>query len=275
MPKTILITGATTGIGRHAALRLARSGHRVIATGRDTDALEALRVEGSLNVLQLDVTDRASLAQAVAGVAALTEGRGLDVLINNAGYGETAPMLEVSEADVRAMYETNVFGLLAVTRAFLPAMVARRSGRIVNVGSIAGRVTLPFFGAYSSTKFAVEAISDAMRLELRNLGIRVVLVEPAAVISEFSKTSVRKVKTEQPESPYASIHRRSHQIKAVIDSISSDPAVVSRIIEHAVTTEDPRARYVSPFWGHLMVATRALLPPHALDWAVSKVLGLG
>ncbi len=276
--QTILITGTTTGIGRHAALHLARAGHHLIATGRSTKALEALRVEAAglrLDVVTLDVTDRASLADAAEEVMRLTDGRGVDVLVNNAGYGEMAPMLEVREADVRAMYETNVFGLLAVTQAFLPAMVARGRGRIVNISSVGGRGTLPLFGAYNSTKYAVESLSDAMRMELRPLGIHVVIIEPAATKTEFANTSVRKVDTyRRADSPYAPVYARIDEIKAQAERLAADPSVISRAIERAVTARAPRARYVAPFIGQVLVALSAWLPTRAFDWLMSRSMGV-
>src|SRR5215470_1189300 len=181
--KTVLITGATAGIGRTTALHLARLGHHVIASGRKPTELARLATEaqglaGKLDVIPLDVTRPESIAAAVEAVAKLTADRGLDALINNAGFGVLGPTSEISDAELRRQYETNVFGLMAVTRAFLPAMRARRAGRIINVSSVGGRITLPYFGVYNSTKYAVESLSDALRYELHPLGIAVVLIEP-------------------------------------------------------------------------------------------------
>ncbi|HEY5938957.1 MAG TPA: SDR family NAD(P)-dependent oxidoreductase, partial [Kofleriaceae bacterium] len=155
--KTILITGATAGIGRMSALFLAKQGHHVIASGRKVDELAKLKVEATgfkLDTLVLDVTSANSIAEAVGEVSRLTGGHGLDVLVNNAGFGVLGPSSEISDSEMRRQYETNVFGLMAVTRAFIPQMRARRSGRIINVSSVGGRMTLPYFGVYNSTKYA-------------------------------------------------------------------------------------------------------------------------
>jgi len=147
-------TGATAGIGRMTALHLAKRGHRVIATGRKSAELAKLKTEAGdlpLDTLQLDVTSAASIASAVQAIDALTAGRGIDLLVNNAGFGVLGPTSEIDDADVRAQFETNVFGLMSVTRAFLPQMRARRSGRIINISSVGGRITLPYFGVYNST----------------------------------------------------------------------------------------------------------------------------
>ena len=156
--KIVLITGATAGIGRMSALHLARLGHHVIASGRKVAELAKLKDEAAglkLDTLVLDVTSAASIASAVEEVSRLTGGHGLDVLVNNAGFGILGPTSEIDDGEMRRQFETNVFGLMSVTRAFLPRMQQRRSGRIINISSVGGRVTLPYFGVYNATKYAV------------------------------------------------------------------------------------------------------------------------
>ena len=195
--QSILITGATSGIGRDAAVRLARRGHLVLAGGRRPDALAALALAGQgrgaglLEPLPLDVTDPASVEAARELVDRRTGGRGLDVLVNNAGFALPGPLETLAERDLRELFDTNVFGLLAVTRAFVPAMRERGQGRVVNVGSIMGRVAMPLLGAYNATKHAAAAITDVLRMELAPFGITVVLVEPGAIrtASSTSPTS--------------------------------------------------------------------------------------
>jgi NAD(P)-dependent dehydrogenase (short-subunit alcohol dehydrogenase family) len=190
--QSILITGATSGIGRDAALRLARAGHLVLAGGRRPDALAALArdARGRLEPVTLDVTDPASVAAARALVERRTGGRGLDVLVNNAGYALPGPLEALAERDLRELFDTNVFGLLAVTRAFVPAMRERGQGRVVNVGSIMGRVAMPLLGAYNATKHAVAAMTETLRMELAPFGITVVLVEPGAVRTGFASRAL-------------------------------------------------------------------------------------
>ena len=160
--KTILITGATSGIGRAAAESLAQAGHDVIASGRKQGVLDELKAHVGTNIrtVILDVTDTASIAKAHEDVLEMTDGEGVDVLINNAGYGLAGPLDQLTEEDLRAQFETNVFGLMATTKAFLPEMRDRGEGRILNVSSVGGRVTFPFLGAYHGTKYAVEAFSE-------------------------------------------------------------------------------------------------------------------
>lgn len=278
--QTILITGATTGIGRHAALHLAKAGHRVIATGRNTDALDTLHAEAraaglALDTLRLDVTSPESIAAAVTDVDRLTNGRGVDVLVNNAGYGIAAPLIETPDAEIRGQYETNVFGLMAVTRAFAPRMLARRAGRIVNISSGGGRVTLPMFGAYNSTKYAVESLSDALRLELRPFGVRVVLIEPGPIASEFSNRSVQSAGRHQgADSRYAALFAHADAMKQRTDAMSAPPIVVSRAIERAITRARPAPRYVVPLSTRLGVFFAELLPTFLVDWALRRAFGL-
>lgn len=274
----ILITGATTGIGRNAALHLARQGHKVIATGRNTAALADLAREAkgtSLETLRLDVTDAKSIEEAAREVDRMTEGYGLDVLVNNAGYGSAAPIIESPDAEVRGQYETNVFGLLAVTRAFAPKMMDRRSGRILNVGSVGGRVTLPLFGAYNSTKYAVESISDGLRRELAPFGVFVSIIEPGPIKTEFSNRSVVDVARYQDQSSrYAKIFARADELKKQTDQMSADPIVVVRAIERAIVSRRPAARYIAPFSTALGLFFMQLMPTGLLDWVMRKMSGL-
>jgi short-subunit dehydrogenase len=195
--------------------------------------------------------------------------------VNNAGYGAMAPLMEVREADVRAMYDTNVFGLLAVTQAFLPEMARRGAGRVVNVSSGGGRVTLPLFGVYNSTKHAVESLSDAMRMELKPLGIRVVVVEPGATKTEFANTSVRKMASYRRDgSPYGALYARTGELKAQIEGPAADPIVVVRALERALAASRPRARYIAPFSARIMVALAAWLPTPMLDCLLTSMFGM-
>ena len=192
--RTVLVTGATAGIGRHVALDLASRGHRVFATGRNAQALASLAAEATsrgleLSAVVLDVTSAQSIADAAAAVRAQTGGHGVDILVNNAGYGQGGPLLELSDATLRDQFDTNVFGLMAVTRAFVPEMLARGRGWILNVSSVGGRVTFPFFGAYHASKYALEALSDALRAELRGFGVHVAIIEPGPIESRSSPSA--------------------------------------------------------------------------------------
>ncbi len=275
--QTILITGATSGIGRHAALHLAKKGHRVIATGRNEKALAELKARAGapLETLRLDVTDAASIEQAKAEVDERTGGVGLDVLVNNAGYGTLGPTELITDADMRAQYDVNVFGLMAVTRAFLPAMRARGRGRIVNVSSLGGRTTLPLFGVYNSTKYAVESLSDALRMELAPFGIDVSLIEPGVIDTGFGDRSMLEVaKYRHADSPYAPVLDRAEELRKMTDRTAVGPACISRAIERAATARWPKARYVAPLRARFMVAFLIALPTRWADFIMRQLVGL-
>jgi short-subunit dehydrogenase len=274
---TILITGCTSGIGRHAALHLANKGHRVFATGRNAAALAALKAEAPANLetLTLDVTSADSIAFAKAAIDAKTAGAGVDVLVNNAGYGLLGPTEMISDAEMRAQYETNVFGLMAVTRAFLPAMHARGAGRIINVSSIGGLVTLPFFGVYNSTKYAVESLSDAMRVELALFGIHVSLIEPGVIDTGFTDRSMQEVaRFRSADSRYAPVLARADELRKMSDRSAVGPACISNAIERAATDRRPRARYLAPFRAAIIVAIARRMPTRVVDFVMRLSVGL-
>ncbi len=204
--KTVLITGGTDGLGRAAALLLAEQGYRVFAAGRSTEkraALDLLAGERQLplETTEMDVCDDTSVERAVAEVRA-TAGS-IDVLVNNAGVGYMAVMEEIQMEHLRQQFETNFFGAVRVTQAVLPEMRARRRGRIVNISSAAGKVALPLFGPYSGSKFALEGMTDALRLEVYPFGIDVVLIEPGYIRTGFQSVSA------ELSSPYAAAGRNT------------------------------------------------------------------
>jgi short-subunit dehydrogenase len=271
--KTVLVTGATAGIGRMTALYLAQQGHHVIATGRKVAELAALKVEAGalkLDTMPLDVTSDTSIAAAVRAVNELTSGRGLDVLVNNAGFGVLGPTSEISDAEMRRQYDTNVFGLMAVTRAFIPSMRDRGQGRIINVSSVGGRITLPYFGVYNSTKYAVESLSDALRYELRPFGIDVVLIEPGVIRTNFEATAVQGLQA-MTDSPYAAALAKYEQMSKSADRFAANPIVIAKAIQRAVTARRPSARYVAPRWNAGLFWFRALVPTRVWDWSMRRI----
>ncbi len=278
--KIILITGATAGIGREAALHLAARGHRVIATGRREAALASLTAEAKtrgfeLDTIRMDVTSEASIAEARELIERLTDGHGVDVLINNAGYGLAAPLVEATDADLRAQFDTNVFGLMAVTRAFAPAMIARRAGRIVNVASIGGRFTLPMMGAYHASKYAVEALSDALRNELAPFGIDTVIIEPGPIRTEFAeRLNASASPYRNADSPYAAVIERAERVEQRTMAMAPGPEPVARAIARAVESRWPRTRYVTPVSNVVLLALLRALPTRLVDWALRAVMGL-
>ena len=275
--QTILVTGATAGIGRHTALALARRGHRVIATGRKRPLLEQLRAElpeARIDLVELDVNDVASIERASAEVDRLTDGYGVDVLINNAGFGQMGAVLDVPDEAVLAQFQTNVHGLLRVTRAFAPAMIRRGSGRIVNVSSVGGRIVFPMSGIYHGTKYAVEALSDALRMELAPHGISVSILEPGAIRSSFGDTAVKNIPQVPSTSPWAPAYSLTGAVMARYEQLAPAPTAVLSAITHAVESSWPRARYVAPRYNRVALALAAWLPSWLFDAVLRRPFGL-
>lgn len=263
--KIVLITGATSGIGRATAVRLAEAGYRVFGAGRKPESLRALEQEG-VEALPLDITRSASIAEARSEIVIRTGGHGVDILVNNAGFGVATPIELATDDDWRRQFETNVFGLAAVTRAFLPEMRKRGSGRIINISSINGRFTLPFLGLYNASKYAVESLSDALRMEIAGAGIRVVLVEPGPTRSEFADRAASHLATlDQTSSPYAAQLERVASIQAQFDKRSATADSVAAVIERAARARRPSARYVAPASAGVLLWLMTRLPTRWTD----------
>jgi NADP-dependent 3-hydroxy acid dehydrogenase YdfG len=265
-----LITGCSTGIGRATATALAAAGCQVVATARHPETLDGL---GAAMALPLDVTDETSIEAAV-GAALERYGR-IDVLVNNAGYAIRGAVEELDVDAVARMFDVNVLGMIRMVRAVAPVMRAQGSGRIVNVGSLAGKLGGPTNGAYAATKHAVEPLSDAMRWELAPFGLRVILVEPGAIRTRFEETVARGsgAVLERGDSPYAPLYARVAAANARIRATEPGPEAVARVILGALRARRPHARYPAavPFAARLAMA----LPDPGKDLVVRRLYGLG
>jgi NAD(P)-dependent dehydrogenase (short-subunit alcohol dehydrogenase family) len=273
--KAVLITGCSTGIGRATALRLAAAGHPVYATARRPETLTDLETAGC-NVLACDGTDEASMRAAVEAVEKSAGAVG--ALVNNAGYGSEGPVEEVPMEEVRRQFETNVFGLARMCQLVLPGMRRQGFGRIVNISSMGGRMTLPGGGFYHATKYAVEAISDALRFEVRGFGVDVVVIEPGAIKTEFGNTAIDKIDASAAsDSPYAKFREvLKDQIRGFYEGpmamLAADADAVAKTIEKAITARRPRTRYVITAGAHMMIGMRRWLPDRGWDAAMRTML---
>lgn len=272
MAPVALVTGATSGIGAATARRLAARGLVVYGAARRADRLAELASAG-IRPLPLDLTDDATLTAGVAQVLE-TEGR-IDVLVNNAGYGAYGAVEDVPPQEARRQVEVNLFGVARMAQLVLPAMRSRRSGTIVNVTSMGGRFATPFGGWYHATKFAVEGLSDALRQEVAPFGVRVVVVEPGAIRTEWGGIAMDSALARSGDGAYGDRVRR--MVAAIGDGESgigsSDPDVVARVIERAVTTARPRTRYVVGRGARPVLAARRVLPDRVFDALVARTLG--
>jgi NADP-dependent 3-hydroxy acid dehydrogenase YdfG len=258
MSKVVLITGCSTGIGRDLAMQLANSGYAVVATARNVETLDDLQVAMKL---PLDVTQPESIQKAVDSV--LQKYGRIDVLVNNAGYSQVGAIEELSDDQVQQMYDVNVFGVMRMIRAVIPHMRKKKNGQIINISSIAGKMVTPVNGTYSSTKFALEAISDALRMELKPFNIQVVLIEPGAIKTNFDQT-VHAHGDEilsQPTSPYRPLYRQYARVSDGMRRQEPGPEVVYKVIQQAIESSKPKARYLAgvAISGRLVISLRDLV----------------
>jgi len=266
--KAVLITGCSTGIGRATAERLARSGWKVYATARRLESIAELERHGC-RLLACDVTDEASMQAAVEAVEQADGAVG--VLINNAGYSQSGAIETVSMDQVRRQFETNVFGLVRMTQLALPGMRRQRWGRVVNVSSMGGRFTFPGGGFYHATKYAVEAISDALRFEVKGFGVDVVIIEPGIIKTQFGDTAVGAIEEgTAPDGDYGDFNAAVAKATADVydgpmSRLGGGPETVASKIEKALTANRPRARYTVTPSAKLLLTQRALLPDRGWD----------
>jgi NAD(P)-dependent dehydrogenase (short-subunit alcohol dehydrogenase family) len=270
--KAVLITGCSSGIGRATALRLARSGWTVYATARRPETLTELQAAGC-HTLALDVTDEQSM-QAVVAEIERTEGA-VGVLINNAGYSQSGAIETVPLQAVRRQFETNVFGLVRLTQLVLPKMRAQRWGKIVNIGSMGGRLSFPGGGHYHATKHALEAISDALRFELRGFGIDVILLEPGLITTEFGEAATASMADVEltGEDPYAKFNTTVGAVtkgayEGPMKLLGGGPDRVAKVIERAIKRRRPPARITITPSAKLTIAMRRLTPDRLWDAAM-------
>jgi NADP-dependent 3-hydroxy acid dehydrogenase YdfG len=279
--QAVLITGATDGLGRAAALLLAEKGYRVFAAGRSAEKRAELdRVAADkklpLESVELDVCDDNSVSRAIQQI--LEKAGNIDVLINNAGVGLMAVVEELKLDDLRRLYETNIFGLLRVTQAVLPHMRERKSGRILMLSSVAGILTPPTYGAYSSSKHAVEAVSNALRLEMYPFNIEVVLIEPGYIVTNFGnvvKDLAQSYLEGSTASPYAKIYAGAFAgANNSRRESKTTPEDCARVILHAIEASHPKARYtVTPLAKWAAIARR-MLPDTLIDSFLRRKFGI-
>jgi NAD(P)-dependent dehydrogenase (short-subunit alcohol dehydrogenase family) len=245
-----LVTGSSSGIGFETALHLARNGYKTYASMRNLEKSKditqvATREKLPVEVVQLDVDEDSSVKQAVDKIVA-TEDHRIDVLVNNAGYGLFGALEDLSIAEMKAQFETNFFGVIRVTQQVIPVMRKQKSGTILNISSVGGRIGIPGLSAYHSTKFALEGLSESISYELEPFGIKVVLIEPGFIRTNIMNSSIIAKKAQDQKSPYFSLTQqleRSFKAAMVNTSASSTPEVVAKVVVQAITSESPKLRY--------------------------------
>lgn len=279
--RAVLITGASTGIGEACALRLDKAGWRVFAGVRKAADGERLKAAASerLTPLTFDVTDQAQIDGAASAMGGAVGDAGLGGLVNNAGISVNGPLEYLTPEDLRKQFEVNVIGQMAVTQAFLP-LIRRANGRIVNIGSIGGRFTTPFLGPYCASKHAMEALSDALRQELRPWGIQVALVEPGSIATplwEKGQRDADELERNMPEEAmklYGPAFNALRDAARKFESAGIPPDRVAKAVEHALTAGHPRTRYVVGFDATVQRLIRDIVPDRLRDRLVAQQLGL-
>lgn len=266
-----LITGASSGIGEASAVALAEAGWTVVGAARRLDRLESLRAKG-VTPHTVDVTDDASMVALVEDVIA-EHGR-IDVLVNNAGYSVFGAVEDVPVDVARRQLEVNVLGVSRMSQLVLPHMREAGSGRIINIASVAGQVSEPLGGWYHASKYAVEALSDAMRMELAPHGVQVAIIEPGAIRTEFGGIAADSLAEYSGSGPYATQARRMARAhERMFGADAADVDVVVRAVVHAATADRPRTRYQVPASARAVVAATKVVPTRAMDAAMGRMFG--
>ncbi len=276
-----MVTGASTGIGEACALRLDKLGFRLFAGVRKEADGESLKGKASerLTPVFIDVTDEASIASAADTVAKAVGDAGLAGLVNNAGIAVPGPLEFLPLEDLRRQLEVNFIGQIAVTQAFLP-LLRKRKGRIVNIGSIAGRAVTPFVGAYAASKFAMEAVTDSLRMELRPWGISVSIVEPGSIATPiWDKANVAADEFEEklPQEGHDLYDPAIAALRKAANELARagiPPSAVAKAVAHALTAEKPKTRYLVGRDARIRAALSTVLPDRMVDWLVTQRMGL-
>jgi NADP-dependent 3-hydroxy acid dehydrogenase YdfG len=272
-PKPIaLVTGATSGIGEATAYRLQARGYLVFAAGRNPEALDALRSRG-LQARALDVTDEAAVARLAEEIHA--DYGGVDVLVNSAGYPLPCPLEQVALRELRRLFETNVVATLHLSQAVLPGMRARGAGRIITIGSTGGRFTSPGAGAYHIVKYGQEALSLALRAEVAQFGVRVVLIDPTGVRTKFVTSQFDTVHSYPDDDPYGEFKRRyAETTRALTETpgLMIDADAVARAVVRAIAAKNPKPRYIVGASGKASVLARLLLTDRMWDRVMMRGL---
>jgi NAD(P)-dependent dehydrogenase (short-subunit alcohol dehydrogenase family) len=254
-----VVTGSSSGIGLATSLALAKNGYLTYATMRNLDKQDSIQSIAEkqhlpIRTAQLDVTDENSVKSAIQSI--ITESGRIDLLVNNAGYGLTGAFEDIGIDEIKALYETNVFGVIRVTQAVLPIMRKQRSGRIINISSGAGRIGFPGSSAYVSSKFALEGLSESMAFEVEQFGIKTVLVEPGFIRTNFAENIAIAKKAQEPRSPYSQMMQMMSSNRDRMFENASDADLVATVVVEAGTAKEPNLRYLAGNDVQQMVAAK-------------------
>lgn len=262
MAKTVLVTGASAGIGRATAIFLAQNGYNVYGAARRSEKMQELRVQG-VKPISLDVTKEEGLVSCVEQI--LKESGSIDVLINNAGSGYYGALEDMPMSDAKYQMEVNVFGVARLIQLVLPIMRKNNYGKIVNISSVGGKVTLPMGVWYHASKFAIEGLSDALRKEVKSFGIDVIVIEPGGTKSEMTALGIEYLSRVSGNTRYSSLAKGVINMYAAVEKDAADPIVIAKLIKQGIEANNPKTRYVGASGAKMMLFLRKILSDKMFD----------
>jgi short-subunit dehydrogenase len=267
--KVVLITGASSGIGEASAVRLQKRGFIVYAAARRIDRMAKLKEKG-INILKMDVTDDKSMKD---GVDQIIKDQGkIHILVNNAGYGSYGALEDVPIAEAKYQFEVNIFGLARLIQLVLPYMRKNNYGKIVNISSIGGKIYEPLGSWYHATKFALEGLSDCLRLEVKNFGIDVIVVEPGGIRTEWGKIALDNLLKTSGNTDYKDLAQNGVNFFKAADKIGSVPDVIAKVIEKSIMAGKPKTRYAAGAGAGIILFLRKILSDKAFDWFMNFII---
>jgi short-subunit dehydrogenase len=269
MSKVAIITGASSGIGKESAILLAQNNFKVYALARRLDKMEDLKKYGILP-LQMDITDFDSINSALQKIFESTQK--IDILLNNAGYGSYGSLEDVPIVEAKKQFEVNLFGLAAITKLVLPFMRNQKNGRIINVSSIGGKIGEPHGAWYHSSKFAVEGLSDCLRMELKQFGIKVILIEPGPIFTEWNSLARQSLIQNSGQTAYQNLAQKHYKMLEMADKNGSTAREVANITLRAAIASNPKSRYVVGRGAKLILFLRQIFGDKVFDWLMLKII---
>lgn len=262
MAKTVLITGASAGIGKATSIYLAQNGYNVYGAARRTEKMQDLKAYG-IKPISLDVTEDASIKACVEQI--FKEAGSIDILVNNAGFGSEGAIEDVPMQDAKYQMEVNVFGAMRLTQLVLPKMRQNNYGKIVNISSVGGKIALPLGGWYHASKFAIEALSDSMRMEVKQFGIDVLVIEPGGVKSEWGNIALDSLVRVSGNTAYKDMVKGTVSGFRKTENNNSEPIVIAKLIKKAIEANKPQTRYAGGSMAKLLLFLRSILSDKMLD----------
>lgn len=260
MTKTVLVTGASAGIGKATSIYLAQNGYNVYGAARRIEKMQDLKSHG-IKPISLDVTKEESIAACVEQI--LKESGSIDILVNNAGFGSSGAIEDVSIEDARYQLEVNVFGAMRLTQLVLPIMRQNNYGKIVNISSIGGKIAFPMAGWYHASKFAIEALSDSLRLEVKSFGIDVIVIEPGGIKSEWADVANNTLKRSSANSVYKNLALSLEKLNA--NDNFPEPIVIAKLIKKSIGAKNPKTRYSGGSNAKQILLARKIVSDKMLD----------